>query len=70
MENNPHNMAHALSGFTDMSGNPLPGASWVGGSPAIAPRDPIFFSACEHRSTLGEMAIRARPEYTDCDRLV
>lgn len=44
METNPHNLAHAFSGFTDMNGNPLPGASWIGGSPAIAPRDPLFFS--------------------------
>ncbi len=43
MEATSHNPAHARSGFTDASGNPLPGASWVGGSPAIAPRDPIFF---------------------------
>jgi len=45
METDPHNMAHARSGFTDPNtGAPLPGASWVGGSPAIATRDPIFFS--------------------------
>lgn len=44
MESNPHNRAHAFSGFTDASGNPLPGASWIGGSPSIAPRDPLFFS--------------------------
>lgn len=43
METNPHNRAHSRSGFTNGSGQPLPGASWVGGSPAIAPRDPLFF---------------------------
>lgn len=45
METDPHNLSHARSGFTDPNtGAPLPGASWVGGSPAIAPRDPLFFS--------------------------
>lgn len=43
MEVSAHNPAHFRSGFTDPTGQPLPGASWVGGSPAIAPRDPIFF---------------------------
>lgn len=43
MESLSHNRAHAFSGFTDASGNPLPTGSWVGGSPAIAPRDPLFF---------------------------
>ena len=43
MEISEHNPAHSRSGFTDASGNPLPGASWIGGSPAIATRDPLFF---------------------------
>lgn len=43
MESSSHNRAHSRSGFTDAMGNPLPTGSWVGGSPAIAPRDPIFF---------------------------
>jgi tyrosinase len=44
MEVSEHNPAHSTSGFTSSSGAPLPGASWIGGSPAIAPRDPLFFS--------------------------
>jgi tyrosinase len=44
MEGSAHNPAHSTSGFTNpMTGQPLPGASWVAGSPAIAPRDPLFF---------------------------
>jgi tyrosinase len=43
MEPNPHNLAHARSGFTAADGSPLAGASWVGGSPTIAPRDPLFY---------------------------
>lgn len=44
MELDPHNLAHARSGFTNPDGSPVAGGSWVGGSPAIAPRDPLFFS--------------------------
>lgn len=44
METTAHNPAHSTSGLTDSFGNPLPGASWIGGSPAIATRDPLFFS--------------------------
>lgn len=43
MELTAHNPAHSSSGFVDINGNPLPGASWVAGSPAIATRDPLFF---------------------------
>jgi tyrosinase len=43
MEVNAHNPAHFRSGFTDATGTPVAGASWIAGSPAIAPRDPLFF---------------------------
>jgi tyrosinase len=43
MEVSEHNPAHSTSGFTS-GGVPVPGASWIGGSPAIATRDPLFFS--------------------------
>lgn len=43
MEGSAHNPAHSTSGFTNASGQPLPGASWIGGSPASAPRDPLFY---------------------------
>ncbi len=45
MESSEHNPAHSTSGATNpTTGAPLPGASWIGGSPAIATRDPLFFS--------------------------
>jgi len=44
MELQAHNPAHSRSGFTTSSGAPAAGASWIAGSPAIAPRDPLFFS--------------------------
>ena len=44
MEIISHNPAHSTSGLVDAGGNPLPGASWIAGSPAIADRDPLFFS--------------------------
>jgi len=44
MEVTEHNPAHSTSGFTNASGAPLAGASWIAGSPAIAQRDPLFYS--------------------------
>jgi tyrosinase len=44
MELDPHNPAHSRSGFQGSGGIPTPSTSWIASSPAIAPRDPLFFS--------------------------